>query len=86
MKISFSERFKKRFQKLPRKIQNKFEEKLVIFMKNPAYPLLKAHPIKGNLVGHRAFSVTGDYRIIYKIIDHENIKLVNIGTHAQVYE
>lgn len=86
MKIFFSERFKKRFQKLPEKIQDKFEDRLAIFMKNPAYPILKSHPLKGNMVGYRAFSITGDYRVIYRIIDHGNIKLVNIGTHAQVYE
>lgn len=86
MNILFSDRFKTRFEKLPLKIQDKFENRLGLFMKAPSHPLLKSHPLKGNLVGFRAFSVTGDYRVIYKIIENESVKLVNIGRHAQVYE
>ncbi|MBI2634153.1 type II toxin-antitoxin system RelE/ParE family toxin [Candidatus Peregrinibacteria bacterium] len=43
------------------------------------------HPLKGNFVGYRAFSVTGDYRVIYRIIDTQTVKLVGIGTHSQIY-
>jgi addiction module RelE/StbE family toxin len=86
MKIFFSERFKKRFEKLPKKIQSKFVERFDMFIKNPTAKTLKIHPLKGNFVGYRAFSVSGDYRVIYRIIDRDSIKLVDIGTHSQVYE
>lgn len=86
MKVVFTERFKKRFQKLPLKIQRQFEKRLAIFIQNPSHPSVKNHPLKGYLVGFRAFSVTGDYRVVFKFLNHETAKLVDIGTHTQVYE
>lgn len=85
MKIFFTDRFKKRFNKLSQKVQKQFEERIGLFVENPTNPILKMHPLKGNLVGLRAFSITGDYRVIYRILDRESIKLIDIGTHAQVY-
>jgi addiction module RelE/StbE family toxin len=85
MKITYTERFKKNFNKLPVEIQNRFSERLEIFIQNPDYPLLRVHPLKGNLAGLRAFSITGDYRAIYFKIHKEAIEFVDIGTHNQVY-
>ena len=85
MNITFTDKFKKRFEKLPVKIQKKFEERVDVFVKDSFSPLLRIHPLKGNLIGLRAFSVTGDYRVVYRILDKDNIKLIDIGTHAQVY-
>lgn len=86
MNISFSKKFKKRFKKLPKKARDRFGETLDVFIDNPTSQTLRAHPLKGNLVGYRAFSISDDYRVIYKIINSNSIKLVDIGTHAQVYE
>lgn len=85
MEVLFTDRFKKRFNKLSTKIQEKFENRFEIFLKNSNNPILKVHPLKCNLLGLRAFSITGDYRVIYKIIDQDTVKLVDIGTHNQVY-
>lgn len=85
MNISFTDRFKKRFNKLSPKVRKQFEERIEFFIENPSNPILRMHPLKGNLAGLRAFSVTGDYRVIYRILDRENVKLIDIGTHAQVY-
>lgn len=85
MQIIFTDKFKKKFEKLPGKIQGKFEERVGVFIKNPANPLLKIHPLKGNLIGLRAFSITGDYRVVYRMMSSDCVKLVDIGTHAQVY-
>lgn len=85
MQVLFTEHFKKRFDKLSTKLQEKFENRLGIFLKDTNNPILKVHPLKGNLLGFRAFSITGDYRVIYKIIDQDTVKFVDIGTHSQVY-
>lgn len=85
MKLFYSPYFSKRFQNLPGKIQIKFKERLKLFLKNPFHPLLKNHQLKGDMMGRKAFSVTGDYRAIYQVIDKEAIKFVDIGTHPQVY-
>jgi len=85
MEIIFTKRFKKRLNCSSQKIQKKFEEKMDVFVENQWNPALKSHPLKGHLVGMRAFSVTGDYRVIYQIVGNGKIKLVDIGTHNQVY-
>lgn len=60
------------------------KERLSMFITNPRHPLLHDHALKGNRSGHRSFSVTGDIRIIYRVID-DAIELLDIGTHNQVY-
>lgn len=85
MQVYFTERFRKKFKKLPAKIQAQFERRLNVFIKNSSDPFLKVHPLKGSLMGYRAFSVTGDYRVIYQIMSKESVKLIDIGTHSQVY-
>lgn len=85
MNIFFTDKFKKRFNKIPENIQVGFQKKLDLFVENPRTQLLKNHPLKGYLAGKRAFSITGNYRAIYKIIGENSVVLVDIGTHNQVY-
>lgn len=86
MRILFTDTFKKKFRKLPLKIQAAFGARVGFFIKDPFHPLLKNHPLKGNFIGLRAFSVTGDYRVIFRFLDKENARFVDIGTHSQVYK
>lgn len=84
MKLLYSDRFKKSFLKLQSKTQKAFVERLGLYQENPKHPILKVHPLHGNLVGLRAFSVTGNYRVIFRHgLDY--IELIDIGTHNQVY-
>lgn len=56
------------------------------FAKNPYDKTLRNHALVGKLHGLRAFSVTGDMRIIFK--EYNNYVLVimlDIGTHSQIY-
>ncbi|MFA5820591.1 MAG: type II toxin-antitoxin system RelE/ParE family toxin [Candidatus Gracilibacteria bacterium] len=85
MIVTFTDRFRKRLKKLPAKIQKQFELRLEIFVTDSKNPILKVHPLRGNLIGRRAFSITGDYRVIYRVVDEESVKLVDIGTHSQIY-
>ena len=79
----FGKNYKKRI--LPYShLDKKFEERLRLFIKDPLSPELKEHKLVGSLMGFRAFSVTGDIRVIYRIIEG-NIELYDIGTHNQVY-
>ena len=86
MKTESSPRFKKKYEKLDENIKNKFKERLRLFLESPLNPILKVHALRGNLIGHKAFSITGDFRAIYTMLDKETIKLVDIGTHNQVYK
>lgn len=83
--FDFHKDFKKEYKKLPLKIQLAFKERLGLFCEDPAMPLLKNHHLTGSLKGKYAFSVSGDVRVIYRIIGKESILLLRIGTHNQVY-
>lgn len=85
MQVFFNEHFKKRFQKLPAKIQKQFHERLKLFLRNPMHPQLRSHPLHGNLLGCRAFSVSGDYRAIYRMEGVDVVCFIDIGRHGQVY-
>lgn len=86
MKILYHKNFDKHFKKLTDKLQNKVIAIIEVFRKNPFDPVLKNHPLKGELNGTRAISVAGDIRIVFE--EHDSYVLVimlDIGTHNQVY-
>lgn len=63
----------------------RFDTRIEYFINNPSHPLLRNHALTGTKKGLRAFSVTGDIRIIYQRIDEDTVELLDIGTHNQVY-
>lgn len=80
---NFKKIYKKRFSSKPN-IRKRFDERVRKFAENPNDPVLKDHTLSGKLKGFKAFSVTGDIRVIYYI--HEGVAyLTDIGTHNQVY-
>lgn len=87
MKVEFTHEFikiyKKRFSHKP-KVQQKFEERVRLFVANQNDPILKDHTLGKKLLGHRAFSITGDIRVVYYIYD-DIAYFIDIGTHSQVY-
>ncbi|PIQ78663.1 type II toxin-antitoxin system mRNA interferase toxin, RelE/StbE family [Candidatus Peregrinibacteria bacterium CG11_big_fil_rev_8_21_14_0_20_41_10] len=85
MQIFYTKNFKRKLQHLPVKLQAKFITQLNLLLDNPRQSTLKVHPLKGNLAGLRAFSVTGDCRVVYKIQKPDTIILIDIGSHSQVY-
>lgn len=87
MKVEFKDAFIKTFRKRyshDKEIRKKFDERLELFSLNPTNPILRDHPLKGTKEGFRAFSVTGDIRVIY-IEVYGTAYFIDIGTHNQVY-
>lgn len=85
LKADYHKDFKKDYRKLAKAMQERFKDKFMLFLKNPQDPTLQDHALKGLLKGKRAFSVTGDVRVIYRFIDKDTLILLRIGTHNQVY-
>lgn len=86
--IKYGRTFSKHFtQRIQRNLilSRAFDKRIEMFLGNPEHPLLRIHPLKGSKKGFYAFSVTGDVRVLYRVIDGSTIELVDIGTHAQVY-
>jgi len=74
--------------------QVKFSDKLylkyVLFItallkEEPLPPEAKDHSLQGNLKGHREFHISGDLLVLYRI-EEGTLKLIRIGTHAQLFE
>lgn len=85
LKASYHRHFKRNFKKMSRNVQHAFEERIALFVENPRFPLLFDHPLKGDMKGKRAFSVTGSIRVIYQYIEVDKIMLYKIGPHPHVY-
>lgn len=45
---------------------------------------LDDHALEGRMAGKRAFSITGDVRVVYEETS-DYIIFLDVGTHAQVY-
>lgn len=85
--IRFHRTFEKHFLKRIRKntkLSAQFEERFGLFQQGYRDWPLDDHALTGVLVGKRAFSVSGDIRVIYVENDQEMIFL-DIGTHNQMY-
>jgi addiction module RelE/StbE family toxin len=85
MYIDYHKNFKKSLKKQTKSVQEKFFEKLDIFIENQFHYSLNNHALKGDLADFRSFDVTGDVRVHYKEVSY-GIILVNIGTHSQLYK
>lgn len=87
MIVKLHKRFRKHYKLriLPNKtLDKRFDERYDLFVENPANPVLNDHPLTGKFKGYRAFSITGDIRVIYKI-ETSAIRFYDVGTHNQVY-
>ena len=62
-----------------------FQSRLKMFTENPYHASLKTHSLSGKLKGYWAFSVTYEYRLVFKFISNNKVLLIDIGTHDEVY-
>ena len=88
MKIDFDRTFNKSYKK--RIFQNtklvaNTRNRIVLFKENRYHLLLNDHALEGTLSHLRAFSVTGDIRIVYYPVSEDHVLFLDIGTHNQVY-
>ncbi len=66
-------------------IQEKFYERLALFVKDQHNSLLANHPLNGEWVGYRSINITGDIRAIFEEIDKKHFEFVDIGSHSELY-
>ncbi len=77
--LIFTGRFKKNFKTLPRDAQNRFEEKLDLFLQNPRHPSLNIHRYHGHDDVWEAY-ISMQYRFTFSITP-DSIIFRNIGPH-----
>lgn len=85
MKILFHKNFEKKFIKLSKSFKLKTKERILIFQNSQYDPVLNNHALHGKFVGYRSMNITGDVRIIYKMLDNNTVLLTEIGNHSKLY-
>ena len=76
----------KKFLKKHPNIFSKYKKTIFLLENNPQHPSLRLHKLQGELKEFYSVSLDLEYRIIIDfIIIDEQIFLVNIGTHDEVY-
>jgi len=85
MRIELHRDFKKSYARLPAKLQDKFNERLKIFMTDSFAPELNNHGLHGKYAGCRSINVTGDYRAVYEVRENR-VRFLDIDTHNNLYK
>lgn len=88
MKVKFHARFKKVYKTriaFNKELIQQTIERITLFKNNPKNPLLKDHGLSGAKKDLRAFSITGDIRIVYLPVSEDEVIFLDIGSHNQVY-
>ena len=88
-KLVFPESYIRRARKFLKKhpeIHGQYRKALELLELNPYHPSLRLHSLQGNLSGLSSVSINISYRVVLElIIDGNEILLINIGKHDQVY-
>lgn len=88
IKISWDQGFKKIYQKKVKnnpELKKRFWREMGFFSKNTFDSRLRTHKLTGKLEGLWAFSVAYDCRVIFKFLSDDEVLLIDIGGHDEVY-
>ncbi len=66
------------------KLLKQYESRVDLFISGHRTTPINDHALAGGLQGRRAFSITGDVRIVYVEFE-DKIIFLDIGSHNQVY-
>ncbi|HAZ28240.1 MAG TPA: type II toxin-antitoxin system mRNA interferase toxin, RelE/StbE family [Candidatus Magasanikbacteria bacterium] len=81
MEVHISSRFKRAYKKLSLSIQDDFNEKIILFIKDPFHPLLRTHKLKGKLQTCFAFRLKDGYRVLFDFSSPGVVDIFDIGHH-----
>ena len=85
MKAIFHGGFRRQYKKLKPGEQNRFEERLRLFVKEPYSPVLRNHALKGPYKDYYSINITGDLRALYKLVKKDAALFIIIDTHSNLY-
>jgi len=66
-------------------LKKRFWRAMGLFSKNLFNPKLRTHKLTGRLEGLWAFSVAYDCRVIFRFLTKDEVLLIDIGGHDEVY-
>jgi mRNA-degrading endonuclease YafQ of YafQ-DinJ toxin-antitoxin module len=82
MVIRASSAFRKAYKKMPVQVKRRALEKERIFRANPFDSRLGTHKLHGKYQNYWAFTVTGQYRIMFAFLGSDTADFITIGTHG----
>lgn len=88
MRVNLAPGFKKSYKNRiasNKRLVQQTEARITLFETDRKNSKLRDHKLTGAKKDLRAFSVTGDIRIIYLPISENEVIFIDIGTHNQVY-
>ena len=88
IKAAWDQGFKRSYKKRVKnnsRLKKKFWGKMESFLENPFIPQLRTHKLSGQLAGLWAFSIDDDCRIVFEFIDKDQVLLIDVGSHDEVY-
>jgi len=83
--IKYTERFLRNYRERIAKdlaLKQEFIDSVDVFLENPAF--VADHPLEDVMADKRAFSITDEYRVVYRD-NGEYYLFLDVGTHDQVY-
>lgn len=86
MNVIFHRNFKRYYKKLRAGEQEKCDERITLFMKNPFDPLLNNHALGGKWRHYHSINITGDLRALYEPIDADMALFILVDTHSNLYK
>lgn len=88
VKVIWDQGFKKIYQKKVKnnaELKKRFWRVMRLFSQNPFNSSLRTHKLTGKLEGLWGFSVAYDCRVIFKFLGKDEVLLIDIGGHEEVY-
>ena len=88
IRISWDQGFKKIYKKKVKndsELKERFWKGVQLFSKTPFDRRLRTHKLTGTLAGLWAFSVAYECRVVFKFLGNDEVLLVDIGSHDEVY-
>jgi len=86
--IAWDSGFKKAYRKKlknDKELKRKFIKSIKLFSTDPFSKQLRTHKLTGRLQGLWAFSVDYDVRVIFSFTNENEVLLIDIGGHEEVY-
>lgn len=88
IKVIWDQGFKRIYKKKIKnneELKKRFWDAIELFSKEPFSHRLRTHKLTGRLEGLWAFSVSFDCRVIFKFLGKNEVLLIDIGEHDEVY-
>lgn len=79
--VYYSSLFRKSLRRMPKFVQEAFLEREGKFLNDAFDPALETHKLHGKYKEYWAFTVIGQYRVMFTFMGEGNVGFINIGTH-----